>query len=611
MSSRPYNFNQETFENLYDLSRAYIAHFDEAIEDVSNNGKELARFIKSRVNDKAKYKQYVSIFEDTKYASNVVTFLIFEMSDHKDIYISGVKMDLLTYLQALRENPDPANNILFGFLEDGGISKTFTVFGADNKLCKHSKAIEKNYRNPFTYKYLVSYYDYETKESLEGKVRSIAITNEENFRRFSKLSSTEAFLLSLSHKAGFTDTIEAINDTNPSFIALKLLNRTKEVEEEFLRRILDTTFFSWMLDNYDKYDYKPKALKIYRNYVEIKREYDSYMSQIKSKKISKISFDNFVDIHKRLYDNYLYFVSAFKNELITVKRKYDIEQYDPNKPYCKTYITQNFMNGKVIKLYSTDARKEMSINPLTGEPIEEISSVDVIDDVSNDVPEVVLPENKNLYIDYLAKKKSLKKQYSFLFTMLVLAVIFAIPSIVMVIFNKLFTDGALGNLGTAYKPFLSSYALYIALAAYGLTTLVCLLVLIANKKSQFALKKFNHLVNDIEPKGFVEEEKILYQEEKEKLYKKANKNYTFQTYFLYVFYGILLVFFTTFIYLTLGAFVPAIKISDTINKYYFPFAVGISLGLIYGLFLQKKNKISLIIYSLITVIATCAILFFI
>nr|MCR5231356.1 hypothetical protein [Acholeplasmatales bacterium] len=234
MSSKPYIFNQETFENLYDLSKAYIAHFDEAIEDVTKNGKELVKFIKSRVNDKDKYKQYISIFEDTKYASNIVTFLIFEMSDHKEIYIGGVKMDLLTFLQALRENPDPANNILFGFLEDGGISKTFSVFGADKKLCKHSKAIEKNFRNPFTYKYLVSYYDYETKESLEGKVRSIAITNEENFRRFSKLASTESFLLSLSHKAGFSETIDAINDTNPSFVALKLLYRTKEVEEEFL-----------------------------------------------------------------------------------------------------------------------------------------------------------------------------------------------------------------------------------------------------------------------------------------------------------------------------------------------------------------------------------------
>ena len=610
MKSKPYIFNQETYLNLYDLSQAYIAHFDDAIQDVTTNGKELIKFIKSRVNDKDNFKKYIEIFETTKYASNIVTFLIFEMSNQKEIYISGVKMDLLTYLQALRENPDPANNILFGFLEDGGITKTFAVAGADKKLCKHSRAIEKNFRNPFTYKYLVSYYDYETKESLEGKVRSIAITNEENFRRFSKLASTESFLLSLSHRAGFTDTIEAIRDTNPTFQALKLLNRHKEVEEELLRRILDDTFFFWMLTNFDKYDYKPKASKIYRNYVEINKEYDSLMNQIKTKKISAISFDNYVDISKKLYDNYLYFISAFKNELITVKKKYEIEKYDPNKAYCKTYITADYMRGKVIKLYSEDAKPDVRINPLTGEPLEE-AKADALDDVSNDVPELVLPEDKKFYIDVDNKKLIQKKQYNFLLFTVVLSICAAFPLLAMVLISKLFKNGRLGVLGTNYSYFLSSYGIYFVLGAYLLVVLCSLLALAFNKKSQYALKKYNHLVNDIEPKDFVEEERILYYEERTKEYKLARKTYQPLCFIILVLFSILVSYVAIFGYLSLAVFVPSIKVSNATDKYYLPFILGTVIGFLYGLLFSKKTNVSLIIYSVIVFAISFVVLLFV
>lgn len=610
MKSKSYIFNQENYSSLYDLSQAYIAHFDDAITDVTTNGKELIRFIKSRVNDKDNFKKYIEIFENTKYASNIVTFLIFEMSNQKEIYISGVKMDLLTFLQALRENPDPANNILFGFLEDGGITKTFAVAGADKKLCKHSRAIEKNFRNPFTYKYLVSYYDYETKESLEGKVRSIAITNEENFRRFSKLASTESFLLSLSHRAGFTDTIEAIRDTNPTFQALKLLNRCKEVEEELLRRILDDTFFFWMLSNFDKYDYKPKAAKIYRNYAEINKEYDSYMNQIKTKKISSISFDNYVDISKRLYDNYLYFISAYKNDLISVKKKYEIEKYDPNKAYCKTYITEDYMRGKVIKLYSADEKPDVKINPLTGEPIEEAKQ-DSLDDVSSDVPELILPEDKKFFIDVDNKKITQKKQYNFLVFTVILSILASFPLLVMVLFSKLFENGKLGQLGQNYGYFLASYGIYLVLGAYLLIVLFSLLALVFNKKSQYALKRYNHLVNDIEPEDFVEEERILYYEERTKEYKLASKTYQPLCFIILVLFSILVSYVAIFGYLSIAVFVPQIKVSNVIDKYYLPFILGAVIGFLYGLLFPKKTNLSLIIYSVIVFVVSIVILLFV
>ena len=106
-----YVFNQESYSDLSSLAKAYIDNFDLGMDDIYANTKELIKFIKSRISDKGKVKKYINILAETKYKSNALTFMIFEMTDHKEIIIAGVKMDLLTYLQALRENPDPANNI--------------------------------------------------------------------------------------------------------------------------------------------------------------------------------------------------------------------------------------------------------------------------------------------------------------------------------------------------------------------------------------------------------------------------------------------------------------------------------------------------------------------
>ena len=610
MSTKPYIFNQETIENLYDLSQAYIKHFDDAMYDVTKNGKELFKFIKSRVNDKDKLKEYTKLFEYTKYESNLVTFLIFLMSDKKDVYISGVKMDLLTYLQALRENPEPTNNILFGFLEDCGLSKVFAEVEKDQKLLAHAKAIEKNFRDPLTYKYLVSYYGYETKESLEGKVRSIAIANEENFRRFTRLARTESFLLSLSHKVGFTDVIEALQDTNPTFRILKVLYKTKEFEEEFLRRILDDTFFFWMLDNFDKYNFGPKAFKIYRKYLEIKREYDKYMNQIKNKTISNISFENYVDINKELYDNYLAFVYAYKNEWITVRRKYEPERYEPNKPYQNTYIPPEYTVGRVCKLYNPNS-KVIITDPLTGEYREDTNRFDILDDVSKDEPLVYDPYSISDGFDSSSTKLSLKKQSNFLITTIIISIAVMLPLLLMVIFYKVGDSGALASFSKNYGYFLQSYSLYITVACYILTVGIALTIFVFNKKSQFANKKYRHLVNDVESHTFVEEEKILYKEEKDKFYKKAKRSYNFNTFLVLVFYSGLVVFFATFLYLTIGALIPSFEVASEINKYYLPFATGISIGLLYGLFFQKKTIISLVVYSVLVFASSLLILFFI
>lgn len=603
---KPYVFNGISYEDLESLSKAYIENFDLGMDDIYKNVKELVRFIKSRINNKEKIKKYVEILSDTKYKSNALTFLIFEMTDHKEIYIAGVKMDLLTYLQALRENPDPANNILFGFLEDGGISKTFQVRGEDPKLCSHAKAIEKNYRNPFTYKYLIAYYGYSPKESLNGKIRSIAINGEECFRRFSKLASEENFQMSLATIAGFTDAIEAIKDINPTFIALKLLK--KETEEEYLRKIVDGAFFWWALDNFDKYDYKPKASKIYRKYVEIKKEYDEYQEQIKQKKISSISFDNYIDISKRLYLNYLCFVDAFHNELISVKKKYDPEKYDPNKPYCKTYITQDFMQGKVIKLY-TDKKPEVMVDPVSGRVIDSSSNQENLDDISSDSPVLVIPEEEK-QLNLEKQKKRLFGQYGFNNTAIVLGLLFLVPVLFMVIVAKFNKLAIFSKLSESYKTVLGTYGIYIFFGVFVLMYLIASISMERNKESQYALKKFDKLSN-LEANDFLDEEKILYKQEKEKLYKSSFKAFIVSGFFVEVCLGLLVAFMSIFIMATISPYVTKILNFDTEilkEDIYITLSSGTLLGIIFGLIFQKESKLYCIIISFVVFILSLAIM---
>ena len=598
----PYVFNQESYEDLNSLCNAYIENFDLGMNDIYENTKELIKFIKSRISDRSKVKRYINILAETKYKSNALTFLIFEMSDHKEIIIAGVKMDLLTYLQALRENPDPANNILFAFLEDGGITKTFRVFGADPKLCSHSRAIERNFRNPFTYKYLVAYYGYETKESLDGKVRSIAINGEECFRRFSNLARSESFLISLAHKAGFTDVIEAVNDENPTFQSLKLLNKTKETEEDYLRRIVDGSFFFWMIDNYDKYDYKPKALRIYKRFVEIKKEYDSYKDQIQARKISSISFDNYINISKRLYENYLYFVSAYRNELISVKKKYDAERYDLNKPYAKTFICQDYMQGKVVKLYSKHPQAEERINPLTGEVIEEVRTTDVLDDTTNDEPELILPSDKKKEYDIKGQRKNLLGQYGFANLSIIMGLLILIPVLLMVIVYKFIktSTGKLAILSDNYGIILNSYALYVTLGLMVLLFLAGGLSMLHNKKSQYALKKYENLVNNINPKNFYEEEKILYNQEKDSLRKSAFKAFSLPTFFVQVGLGVAVAFASLFLVASLSILIPFLgSFKDKVSEIECLITVGVGflLGVVFGMIFQKKNAVMSFLFA--------------
>ena len=353
---KPYVFNGTEYNDLNSLALAYKENFNLGIEDIYTNSKKLVKFLKERTNNKDRVKHLVDILALSKYKNNALTFVIFDFLDIKEVVINGETITFEEMIAILKRNPNVENNIIFSFIEDHGITRCYERMNPTDKNFKDMYFVERYYNHPFTYKYLTTLFDFEVKESFEAKVKSIIIEQEECFRRATKLMNTEDFLLWLAHKFGFKEAIKVASESNPVFYSLKLLKSL--IDEDDLRKILADTFFWWLYDNFDKYEYTGKSQLIEKKFIDIKKLYSSYLLRIEKKEINKVSFDNYADISRSLYMSYLDFIYYFKEGTITINRKFDQRKYTPDKPYCYTYITEDYMKGKVIKLYSKETTDE-------------------------------------------------------------------------------------------------------------------------------------------------------------------------------------------------------------------------------------------------------------
>ena len=425
---KPYSFNNELYFDLDTLAYAYQSNFEEGIIDIYKNYKPLYKFIKMVTKSKEKAREFLDILTYTKYKNNALTFVIFSFSDEKEVFINGTKFTLESFIEELKKNPNSRNNILFCFLEDFGISKTFAQL-EQNKITLESYYIEKYYKEEFTYQYLITYKDYKVIESLNGKISNIAVNGEECFRRATKVSKNLDFQLGIAHKVGFRAAIDMNLEINPIFKACKLLRQMNETEDDLLKKIMSDTFYWWLIDNLDKYemlkkDAKPTFIKL----IALKKEYQKYKDQIAERKITDISVDLIADLSRSLYLNYLNFVTLFRNGKIKVKDRFSENEFSFDKPYCNTYICADFMRGRVVKLYNASEVaevKEIHINPLTGESIEreEVKDIDV-DDISEDKPIMInADDDTNEKREIKATKKALKKNLS-LSSFVIVAAIF-------------------------------------------------------------------------------------------------------------------------------------------------------------------------------------------
>lgn len=349
---KPYVFCDNQYDDLNGLALAYKENFDLGVEDIYANSKKLVKFLKERTNNKDRVKNLVDILALSKYKNNALTFVIFDFLDIKEVVINGKTVSFEEMIDMLKRNPNVENNILFAFIADHGITRCYERMDPTNKKFKDMYFVERYYDHPFTYKYLTTLFDFEVKEAPESKVKSIIIENDERFKHATMLMKTDNFQLWLAHKYGFKEAIKVANDKNPVFYSLKLLK--SEIEDDELRKILADSFFWWLYDNFDKYEFGKKSSLILNKLFDIKKMYSEYLVRIEKKEINKVSFDNYAEISRSLYLSYLDFVYYLKDGSVSINKKYDQNKYLLDKPYCFTYISEDYMRGKVIKLYKAE-----------------------------------------------------------------------------------------------------------------------------------------------------------------------------------------------------------------------------------------------------------------
>ncbi len=620
---KPYIFNGEEFNDVDSLAKAYINNFDLGVEDIYTNSKKLIKFLKDLKKSKEYVGNIVNILAYSKYKNNALTFLIFQFLDEKQVYINGQLFDFKSFLTAIKENPSPRGNILFAFMEDYGITKTFALMEDDPKLQADAYFIDKNAYSQFTYKYLISYYDYKIIESLNSKISTIAVNGDECFRRASKVASNDDFQLGIAHKVGFKDAVCMHNEVNPLFYAVKLLKQKNECDDETLKKVITDTFYWWLIDNLDKYQIlKKEAKDTFLNLIALKREFDKYKEQILQRKITAISLDLLIELSRNLYLNYINFVILFREGKIKVKSRFNESQYDFDKPYCKTYICADFMKGRVVKLYHTSQVENMSItvNPLTGDEIESEENVDNdinLDDVSNDRPELVKVEDDSVINKIKKNKKVLNKKLALAkisFGMALLFMILAIANMVVALIGKNTNVEFL----VKYNEKINNQAIGIivisAIVGIACAVLACIIMFKINKhKDRLNSLEFIYQARGKEVLNEKQEAKLINLSLNEEKYKASiGKNFSYISILLYAFINILFACLLITQIAFGSAFTDIIKFDPANSMFMAKFAISLLAGAILVsvyTFFRRKGGVSPLILSLIVNIGINAVVF--
>ena len=612
---KPYIFNGEVFNDLDTLAHSYIENFDLGIEDIYANSKKLVKFVKSVSKDKELVSEVVSILAYSKYKNNALTFIIYTFLNDKKVIINGKEFTMESFINELKAYPDiTSNNILYAFMEDYGISKTFAKEDENSKFAVDSFFIEKNYKDKFTYKYLTTFYNYQVNEAPYAQLSTIAINGEECFRRATKVAHDEDFQLGLAHKLGFKAAIDMHNDPNPLFKAIKLLKEKKEVADDELKKLITDTFYWWLLDNLDKYQaLKNEAKETFTRLYELKKEYDGYQEKIQRREITDISLDLLADLSRGIYLNYINFVTLFRDGKIMVKQKFSEASYSFDKPYCRTYITADFMKDHIVKLYNPnkDEKKVITINPLTGAEIEldEDTRKEIdVDDISDDRPVLIKIDDENIINEIEFSKKVLRKNSRLAAFAITMTLFFGIIAIAASVLSIIFKNQDLGKFSDAIKNVNNVAIMIIALASVSLiVVLACGITL--NVLSQKTLKDVNTLLfitnaktkEKVSPK---QESKLITLLTNEEKYKKSvKKRYKFIRLSTAVFHALSFALIIVLLVIIGQLFINVFKFKSTIISVLLASIIGPALGSLIILFKKKNGILSLLLIDLITLIA--------
>ena len=379
-----YVFNSVIYNDLDSLGKAYANNYADGIKDIFTNTKKLLSFVKSNTSDKKMPKRIVDYLVYSKYKNNALTFVIFELLNEKKVFINGVELSFKDFCNQLKENSDP-ENILFRFLEDRGLSKTYAKLNIDN-LNEDAAFIEADYDKKFTYKFLSTYYDYQ-KESIYDLLNTLNYNAPDIFDRFNDFITTASFMINLAHLS-FKHTIAAVKAPLPIFKIVELLYIHNENYEERLRLALNNTYYFWLLDHLYKYKAKNNEAKaLFNEFKNLKAEFKSMQNKANKKTNGKIPFLVFNDINASLFKNYLLFVKLY-NEGFIVLKNVDDTQYLLNMEYDTTLVCEAYLNEANITLGMQEAMVNEEEKENADSEVETIDPVaDKIEPVKEEVEE--------------------------------------------------------------------------------------------------------------------------------------------------------------------------------------------------------------------------------
>ncbi len=327
---KTFTFLNQEYQDLNSLGLAFSSNFKKAVEAIQN--KNFLSFIKKFKKQK---KNFIDIFYETKYVQSVLSILIYHMTEEHLLVLGGKKYDgLESVLKDIHHN----GNILL-FLEDKGFRHTIMDSDeVDEKLKNNLLASEDYYSDSFVIRFLETYYEYDSIETMDGLFNDLFSGSADAFKRAQELFLDENVDLFLAHHYSLKEVLEFRKDACPVFKGFKLIQ--SEYPREQLLPILENSFYMFVIEHLKSYTYRKAAKKFNKKFMNCKKE---WLKKLKKKKTDS---NEVFQMHYELYQLYLKMVDYSQKKYILAKAK--CPEYALEIPYANTFICQAYMEEKDI-----------------------------------------------------------------------------------------------------------------------------------------------------------------------------------------------------------------------------------------------------------------------
>lgn len=340
---KPFIFDEQEYLDFNSLGIAFMNQFDLAIQAIK--GKEFIKFFKQFKDYK---KQIKSIFYQSRYLQNVLSMIIYLVTDEHIFYVGHKRYFAIEeILNDIRRNPS-----FVYFAEDHGFSKTLLPSLQDEKLKADLLVFENNSSDSLAVRYFEGYFASDSLEPLDSQLNRI-FEQKDPFKEAFDVFKNEQVQIALAHKFSLAEVIGMRKKVCPVFDGMKMTSGYVELP----LTILENAFYQTLLKNFKKMKYKKVEGKSFYNKLRLlKKEFKSYSKRGLPKKIAW---------QEKLYILYLEWVDLYKLERVILKD----EEYAPTIPYCDTYISSKIKEELMLeqdyeKEYTPVIRCEYQLNKL-------------------------------------------------------------------------------------------------------------------------------------------------------------------------------------------------------------------------------------------------------